>query len=136
MMSVGGAQEEFNLGQPGANYGWPWFEGTEEYGITPDDYVPPIYTYSIDDNPACAITGGAFYNPPINQFPEDYIGDYFFADFCAGMIWVYDIEPDVVEEFATDAPVGIVDVEVGPEGSLYYVVYNTTSLIRVGYILD
>ena len=37
----------------------------------------------------CAITGGAFYNPATAQFPADYVGDYFFADFCGGWIQRY-----------------------------------------------
>ena len=38
----------------------------------------------------CAITGGAFYNPLTQQFPSDYTGDYFFADYCGG--WIYRID--------------------------------------------
>ena len=38
----------------------------------------------------CAITGGAFYDPRVLQFPASYDGDYFFADFCGG--WIYKLE--------------------------------------------
>ncbi len=34
----------------------------------------------------CAITGGAFYDPPTSRYPSDYAGDYFFADFCSNWI--------------------------------------------------
>jgi hypothetical protein len=33
-----------------------------------------------------SITGGVFYNPATLQYPEEYKGDYFFADFCSGWI--------------------------------------------------
>ena len=39
----------------------------------------------------CAITGGTFYNPATAQFPADYIGDYFFADYCSG--WIRRVDP-------------------------------------------
>ncbi len=132
----GGAAEEINLGQAGANYGWPFFEGNLEYGTPPADYVPPMYSYSIKDNTACAITGGAFYDASVDGFPETYAGDYFFADFCAESIWIYDSATEAVEAFASDTAIGIVDVEVGPDGALYYLVYNTTSLMRVDYMPD
>ena len=38
----------------------------------------------------CAITGGTFYNPLTTQFPGDYVGDYFFADYCGN--WIYRID--------------------------------------------
>ena len=40
----------------------------------------------------CAITGGAFYSPLNAQFPADYDGDYFFADFCGG--WIRRLDPN------------------------------------------
>lgn len=46
---------------------------------------PLLRTYT--HGSGCAITGGAFYNPPLDAnspFPDEYVGDYFFADFCGG----------------------------------------------------
>lgn len=49
--------EEIDLGQAGANYGWPATEGP----TTDPAYKSPIYNYGHSDG--CAITGGAFYLP-------------------------------------------------------------------------
>ena len=49
--------EEVDLGQAGANYGWPASEGP----TTNPAYKSPIYYYGHSDG--CAITGGAFYSP-------------------------------------------------------------------------
>ena len=35
---------------------------------------------------ACAISGGSFYNPTTVRFPSDYVGDYFFCDYCGNWI--------------------------------------------------
>src|SRR3954451_18185251 len=59
--------EEINDGIAGSNYGWPTTEGP-----TPDPrFRSPIFWYGHSTGPTtgCAITGGAFYNPPTVQFP-------------------------------------------------------------------
>jgi hypothetical protein len=43
--------------------------------------------YAFTHSSGCAITGCTFYDPPsqaTSPFPDDYLGDYFFADFCGG----------------------------------------------------
>ncbi|MBZ0289229.1 MAG: PQQ-dependent sugar dehydrogenase, partial [Anaerolineae bacterium] len=92
--------EEINDGIAGANYGWP---ATEGYTSDPD-FTSPLYAYAHGGE--CAITGSAFYNPSnptVIQFPADYTGDYFFADYCESWIKRYDIAGDTVEPFATNA---------------------------------
>lgn len=127
--------EEINRGAAGANYGWPRHEGPE----SARSYVPPIFAYRHDGDPAttgCSITGGAFYNPATVRFPSDYVGDYFFADFCSGWIRRYDPATDEAAGFATglDRPV---DLKVGDDGSLYYLTRgaggNTGSISEVRY---
>ena len=49
----------------------------------------------------CAITGGAFYNPTTQQFPAAYVGQYFFADYCAGWIRRFDPSTSAVTDFAS-----------------------------------
>ena len=39
----------------------------------------------------CAITGGTFYAPSIHPFPDEYLNDYFFADYCGG--WIRRLDP-------------------------------------------
>jgi hypothetical protein len=116
---VGGSRfEEINEGLAGKNYGWPGIEGFRTSQTPPANYQDPLYAYG--RNGGCSITGGAFYNPGTAQFPDRYVGKYFFADYCNGYLKVLDpAGGTVTETFAT----GIkrpVDVKVGPDGSLYY----------------
>jgi glucose/arabinose dehydrogenase len=110
-----GAWEEVNDGVPGANYGWP-----ETEGMTTDPrFDSPRYAYGHTGG-VCAITGGAFYSPQTAQYPADYNGDYFFADYCAG--WIRKMESATgtgVVTFATGLP-SPVDLKVSDDGSLYY----------------
>lgn len=109
--------EEINEGAAGANYGWPIYEGTE----SDPEYQDPTFAYRHGDTGTmgCAITGGTFYNPATSTYPQGYVGDYFFADFCNGWIRRYDPGTDRAFGFATgiDAPV---DLDVFRDGDLYY----------------
>ena len=69
---------------PGANMGWPLFEGRERYlgAGTPDDLVFPEYVYHHDDG--CSITGGYVYRG--SAIPS-LVGTYVFADYCQGRLW-------------------------------------------------
>jgi uncharacterized repeat protein (TIGR03806 family) len=130
--------EEINEGVAGANYGWPHVEGP---GTDPR-FRNPLYAY--DHSLGRSIAGGAFYNPPAPQFPREYAGRYFFADFMDS--WIRTLDPDRpgdVKLFATTRA-GVVDLQVGPDGSLYYLLRNawvkdasftpnTGSLHRVNY---
>jgi uncharacterized repeat protein (TIGR03806 family) len=136
---VGNARwEEINEGVRGANYGWPATEG-----LTADPkYRGPVYTY--DHGQGQSITGGAFYNPPVRQFPVKYAGKYFFADYMANWVRVLDPDhPDDVTPFAAGLG-GPVDLQVAPDGSLYVLNRNawvkddkfrphTGSLHRISY---
>jgi uncharacterized repeat protein (TIGR03806 family) len=137
---VGDARwEEINDGVAGANYGWPESEG---YTINPK-HRTPIHAY--DHSVGRSITGGVFYNPPERQFPAEYVGKYFFADYMDNWIRVLDPnDPKNVRVFATGlaAPV---DLKIGPDGSLYCLnrhawvkddkfAPNTGSLVRITYM--
>ena len=69
---------------PGANLGWPLFEGEERFSgtATPDDLDSPDYVYHHDDG--CSITGGHVYRG--SAIPA-LVGTYIFGDFCAGHLW-------------------------------------------------
>jgi glucose/arabinose dehydrogenase len=120
--------EEINDGIAGANYGWPNCEGNTCSSPSPT-FRAPLFTYA-NGGSDCAITGGAFYNPPVTQFPTDYVGDYFFADFCGGWIRRYDPSSGAVTPFATGIS-SPVDLKVGPDGSLYYLARGSGSIFRV-----
>lgn len=112
--------EEINDGIAGSNYGWPTTEGP----TSNPSFRSPLFAYGHGLGPTTgfAITGGAFYNPVVAQFPANFIGKYFFADLGSGWIRVFDPATGTASPFAT----GIlqpVDIKVGADGSLYYVSY-------------
>jgi glucose/arabinose dehydrogenase len=118
--------EEVNDGIVGSNYGWPNSEGA----TTNPGERTPLYYYGHGSGQflGCAITGGAFYNPAVAQFPSAYTGSYFFADYCGG--WINRLDPGTGYGTATAFASGIsapVDLQLGPEGSLYYLARGASS---------
>jgi glucose/arabinose dehydrogenase len=130
--------EEINDGEIGVNYGWPDSEGP----TTNPAHRGPIYCYShtTATNPncdfavgrtGCAITGGVFYQPSVGQFPPEYGGHYFFADYCSG--WINKLDPS--NNTATGFASGIsspVDLQLGADG-LYYLARGATASSGVVY---
>jgi glucose/arabinose dehydrogenase len=110
------AREEINDGIAGSNYGWPNCEGP----CNPPNpsFRDPVYFYQ-NTGDECAITGGAFYNPATALFPAQYTGKYFFADYCGGWIKVLDPSNNSVSDFASGLRFPV-DLQVGPDGSFYY----------------
>ncbi|MCG8332405.1 MAG: PQQ-dependent sugar dehydrogenase [Chitinophagales bacterium] len=110
--------EEVNEALAGKNYGWDQVEGFLNGQIAPPDYQEPLHAY--DHNTGCAVIGATFYAPEQLQFPPVYHDQYFFADYCEGIIWVLDpADGSIQETFATniDRPIAI---QAAPDGSLYY----------------
>jgi VCBS repeat-containing protein len=110
--------EEIDDGIAGSNYGWPTTEGP----TSDPRFRSPIFWYGhgSSSTTGCAITGGAFYNPPSARFPASYVGDYFFADFCSG--WIRKLDPahgNSVADFTSGAAAPV-DLLVGSDGLLYY----------------
>jgi glucose/arabinose dehydrogenase len=122
--------EEINDGIAGSNYGWPESEGP----TTNMNHRGPVYFYGHGGSltTGCAITGGAFYNPDVAQFPAAYVGRYFFADYCSGWINTYDPATGNVENFASgiSAPV---DIQLGPDGRLYYLARGAGGVFRIEF---
>jgi glucose/arabinose dehydrogenase len=111
--------EEINDGIAGSNYGWSICEG---FCSPPNANLrDPLFEYGhgSDGTTGCAIVGGAFYNPPINQFPASYVGKYFFGDLCSGWVRLFDPSNSTASDFATGIST-LVDLKIGPDGSLYY----------------
>jgi glucose/arabinose dehydrogenase len=124
--------EEINQLQKGANFGWPVHEGVANH----PPYADPIFAYGhgSTNTTGCAITGGTFYNPATVLFPQEYEGDYFFADFCSGWIRKREATTGEVSGFATGLERPI-DLEVSQAGELYYLARgNTDSPALVGKI--
>jgi glucose/arabinose dehydrogenase len=134
---VGGTlYEEVNLGTPGANLGWPNTEG-----------AGPGLIYRYNNGPGqggsdCAIVGSAFYNPSVLRFPQQYEGGYFFGDHCSGYIkYLTPLQqheynpsnPQIPPVFATGIKY-LVDIEVSPDGSLYYLSRDAQETGNTGYV--
>jgi glucose/arabinose dehydrogenase len=109
--------EEVDVLRRGQNYGWPKCEGAcGQTGLT-----DPLYQYHhflANGGEADAITGGVFYRG--SRLPSFFQGGYFFADFDKGYIWVLPPSKHPQATVVTTTAVGAVDLDVGPDGSLYY----------------
>ncbi len=122
--------EELNRGA-GANFGWPCYEGNDPQpsyqsafaecqNLLASEVTSPLYTYPHSEG--ATIIGGPFYTA--SAYPSLYQGNLFIADFTDQ--WIRRVLFDAggtlvsVEEFATGVG-GIVHLELGPDGMLYYV---------------
>ncbi|MBD3881200.1 DUF4347 domain-containing protein [Phormidium tenue FACHB-886] len=130
--------EEVNTAGPGANFGWPYFEGgsgtnfrTEEYQNLPEAQAfyasgqtttPSIFALSHSADGINAIVMGDVYTGSL--YPEKYRGDLFVNDLGQGIVRniSFDTSGDIesVETFTTGANV-VVQIIQGPDGKLYYV---------------
>ncbi len=140
------AVEEVNRGAAGANFGWPLCEGPCAIsGVT-----GPVFSYPHLGRDA-SITGGFIYRG--TQFPPEYQGNYFFADYTQNWIrrLTFDVNGNVAEvlffepsDGSADGPYGdIVHLTEGPDGSLYYVdlgysdttgTFGVSKIRRISYV--
>ncbi len=112
--------EEVNELLPGKNYGWPVIEGNFSPTAYPN-YTPPILSYAHGQGTTrgYAVTGGVFYRTTADQFPADFNGDYFYADFANNWIRRYDPVTGADELFVSDISQGaMVDLDIHNDGSL------------------
>jgi glucose/arabinose dehydrogenase len=126
--------EEINDGIRGSNYGWPESEGP----TTNPAHRGPLFWYGHGSSgtTGCAITGGAFYNPTTANFPPEFTGQYFYAEFCSG--WIRKVNPAagfVSTAFATGIA-SPVDLKVASDGTLWYLERGTGSVWRVEFTDD
>jgi glucose/arabinose dehydrogenase len=135
--------EEINEGAAGANYNWS-SEATDGYLVTAGNTAPRFaYRRNNVGAPSAmppygnCIAGGAFYNPPIQQFPNSYVGKYFFGEYAQAWIGLldYSTNPGTVTQFHVGGNIGnIVDLKVGPDGALYYLTRsNGGAVYKVTY---
>jgi len=122
--------EEINDGLAGSNYGWPTCEGV--CSPANSSFRDPLFQYGHGSSATtgCAITGGAFYNPATPQFPTEYIGKFFFADFCTGWIRRFDPATNTVTDFASGIA-SPVDLQVSADGGLYYLARGSGVVFRI-----
>lgn len=145
------AREEIDLGQAGADYGWPCREGTIANSTTgqcnpaPPGMVGPIYDYGrggvigTSANGCASITGGAFV--PNGVWPANYDGAYLFADYVCG--WIFRLPPATpltAANFATNlggsSATSLSFGPFGPTQALYYTTYAGGGQVRrISYAL-
>jgi glucose/arabinose dehydrogenase len=109
------SHEEVNLVQRGRGYGWAAHEGPSPDSLSP--YVDPLLDYRHGKD--CAVMGGDAYRPEDPRLPVSFVGKFFFADFCSGIVRALDPATGIAEEFGTgiDYPV---DLAFNRRGDLYY----------------
>ena len=129
--------EEINAGGAGANFGWPFYEGSSGANAPTRDYqnlpeasafyannnaVPSLLALNHAADGINAIVLGDVYNG--NQYPAEYQGDLFFNDLGQGIVRNISFNPDGsvagVQTFATGANV-VVQMVVAPDGFMYFV---------------
>ena len=126
-------EEINNATSGGKNFGWPITEGISSN----NSYTNPVYAYrhgSTGTTDGCAITGGTFFNPTSTNYPNIYIGKYFFTDYCNNWINYLDISTGIVKEnFASNLPGSSNYLKVGTDGNLYYFSIGQNSLYKIIY---
>ena len=112
---------------PGANLGWPLFEGNERFAgtATPDDLDFPVHVYSHDVG--CSVTGGHVYRGSAIPHLE---GAYVFGDYCAGRLWALTIDDQGVDTRVeldlSVPPVTLVSFGEDASGELYVLSFDGT----------
>ena len=160
-MGWNGWEEINRIANPTAamtNYGWPCYEGLERqnaydalnlnlceslYAQGPSAIQNPYYTYehreTVVPGDGCPAGGSStagldFYTS--GPFPDSYDGALFFADYTRDCIWVMYRgtnglpDPSTRQVFLSGAA-NPVDVQIGPDGALYYVDLNSGTVRRI-----
>ncbi len=129
--------EEINTGGAGANFGWPFFEGRQGANSSTPGYrdlpqaaaffqnnnaLPPQISLSHQAGGTNAIVvGGIVFDSDLGI---QYEGDIFYNDLYRGVVRHVDVAADGTLSGATVFTTGaqfVVDMQQGPDGSLYYV---------------
>ncbi len=103
-----GRREEVDIGAPGANFGWPLYEGDLTYpggepaGTLPPGITAPVFSYGRDAGDRTVI-GGHVYRGPDSGLQ----GQYVFGDYISGRIWtLFDSDGDGTLERTQIAQLG------------------------------
>ena len=148
--------EELDRGQRGKNYGWPCFEGflaTPEYQaqlpacvtVPQSSVTMPLVAWAHDDaSPSLpgfdpsflgnTAVGGTVYTG--GTYPQLYQGNLFYGEYTDGWIrrLLFDAAGNMTANqlFATGVN-GLVSIEQGPDGLLYYVDFPAGQVKRIKF---
>ena len=132
----GDIREEVNVLVKGANYGWPFREGTidrPDLMPRPEDIIglieDPIHEYP-HANGDCSVIGGYVYRGA--QIPDLY-GKYIFTDFCTKKVWSMDISnvPVTNKEELLLTDFNPVTLGEDGEGELYFGGLGTVPVVKL-----
>lgn len=133
--------EEANAGEPGANFGWPYYEGGDGVSLRTIHYedLPEAQAFYASGEPVTAAIYGLNHSQSgINAivlgdvytgttYPSEYQGDLFFNDLGQGIVRniSFDASGNIttVQTFSTGARI-VVRIQQGPDGNLYYIDLN------------
>ncbi|MGQ0829441.1 MAG: PQQ-dependent sugar dehydrogenase [Bacteroidota bacterium] len=105
---------------PDKNFGWPAVEGNSNDPA----YDNPVYAYPHESTvqKGCAVVGGTFFNPTSTNYPAEYIGKYFYMDYCNGWMNYLTLDPNVTSTaFSSGMGTKNFALQVWPDGNLYYI---------------
>lgn len=144
------------------NFGWPCYEGPSRqpgydaanlsvcddlYAEGSSGVVSPEFSYrhseAVVPNETCptgssSVAGVAFAPSSGGSYPAQYDGALFFADYSRRCIWVVPPAANGLPDFAQRQTFVIdavrpVDLQIGPEGDLYYVDLGGGAIHRIRY---
>lgn len=126
--------EEVNRIIPGANLGWPCWEGngTTSYNCTASGVTLGTYVYAHNVAGAGSITVGDF--PSGSAYPASYDNTMFIGDFAQNWIKLLELDANhnvIAERTFMDDPDGPVDITTGPDGTIYFLSIYTGELHRL-----
>ena len=117
----------------GKNFGWPSNEGVTNNPL----YTDPLYAYGHGSGTSigCAITGGTFFNPTTTNYPAEYVGKYFFFDYCNNWMDTLDLSGTlpVKTNFMTGVAAYPTNLTVGPDGNLYLLSRGIGQVYKITY---
>jgi glucose/arabinose dehydrogenase len=131
------------------NYGWPCYEGGNNGSQTQPAFsnfavcqsllpqgtgavTAPVFAY--DHTVGSSVTGGMVYDG--TAFPAPYRGAYFFGDYSKNWLnyWPMDAAGNFVGQPARFATISSpVDIELGPDGAVYYISIVDNQVRRIAY---
>ncbi len=106
--------------QPGANYGWPRYEGNEEFrdaNIDESRLIRPVATYR-NGGENCSVTGGGVYRGRVAELK----GYYLYADYCGGVVRGFKVNNGKAEGarvFENMATTGLSSFGEDSDGEMY-----------------
>jgi glucose/arabinose dehydrogenase len=148
--------EEINVGGPGANFGWPWFEGADGGVSRP---TPGFRTFADAIAFYDAVNaGGAVVTAPYRGFshdsadpgfqvqtitsgevvytgsvyPASLLNNFIFADFTGGRVYAVNTQNSADLKYLYSAPgLAPIDFVQGPDGYIYYSDLTTGEIGRL-----